>query len=273
MIDEQFILTAERLRDDLADFGRSLRERYSKKSRPVSGDEHRKLAARLAETWLVELATSQEFAAAIGAAVLADLNVHFQRMLTFAEHATIRSRYETELRSILADYSVKVILPLKQSRGRTISTPKLLGPDKTIAHSVFLGQSFSENDRKVNQCVSDTLNALGLKVVTGEKPKADQISEKVKRLIEEQSIFVGIFTRRDKITRKPEWTTSAWVIDEKAYAVGSQKRLILFKEQGVGSIGGIQGDYEYIEFSRDSLEQMAIRLIELFELTNIGLRK
>ena len=109
--------------------------------------------------------------------------------------------------------------------------------------------------------------------MTGEKTKADAISEKVKRFIEEQSIFVGIFTRRDKIARKPEWTTSAWVLDEKAYAVGLQKRLILLKEQGVGSIGGIQGDYEYIEFTRDALENLSVRLIQLFELTNNGLRK
>jgi hypothetical protein len=55
--------------------------------------------------------------------------------------------------------------------------------------------------------------------------------------------------------------------------LGRQKRLVLLKEQGVGSIGGIQGDYEYIEFSRDSLEQLATRLIGLFELTNNGLSR
>lgn len=117
------------------------------------------------------------------------------------------------------------------------------------------------------------MDALGLTVVTGEKPKADQISEKVKRLIEDQSIFVGVFTRRDKIARKPEWTTSTWVIDEKAYALGRRKPLILLKEAGVGSIGGIQGDYEYIEFDRNSLEEVSIKLIQLFDLTNSGLRK
>jgi hypothetical protein len=92
----------------------------------------------------------------------------------------------------------------------------------------------------------------------------------VKGLIEEQAMFVGIFTRRDKIARKPEWTTSPWVIDEKAYAVGRQKPLVLIKEHGVGSIGGIQGDYEFIEFTRDSLGGLAVRLIQLFRLTNTG---
>jgi hypothetical protein len=272
MMDEQSILAAERLRDDLTDFRQRLRTRYPDASRQVAADELRKLAARLAETWLVELATNHAVGIALGSAVLADLNVHFQRILTFAEHATIRSRYDGELRSILDNYSVKVILALKQSRGRNIGTPPPVTSVKTIVHSAFIGQSFTTSDKQVNSCVFETLKALGVKVVTGEKPKADQISEKVKRLIEEQSIFVGIFTRRDKIARKAEWTTSTWVIDEKAYALGRNKRLVLIKEQGVGSVGGIQGDYEYLEFSRDSLELLAIRLVQLFDLSNGGLR-
>lgn len=95
----------------------------------------------------------------------------------------------------------------------------------------------------------------------------------MKRLIEEQSLFVGVFTRRDKVARKHEWTTSSWVVDEKAYAVGLRKPLILVKEQGVVSIGGIQGDYEYIEFSRDELEALAVKIIRLFDLSNNGLRR
>jgi hypothetical protein len=128
-------------------------------------------------------------------------------------------------------------------------------------------------DACINSCICDTFSALGLAVETGERPRANRISDKVKCLIEQQSIFAGIFTRRDKIARKQEWTTSAWFIDEKAYAVGLQKRLILLKEQGVNSIGGIQGDYEYIEFSREGLGGAIISLIKLFSLTNNGLMK
>lgn len=185
----------------------------------------------------------------------------------------MRSRYDAELRSILNNFSVKVVLPLKQSRGRSINTPAPSASPRVLVHSAFVGQSFSPTDNQVNMCVTNTLDALGVMVVTGEKPRAGLISDKVKLSIEGQSIFVGVFTRRDKIARKPEWTTSAWVLDEKAYALGRQKRLILIKEQGVSSIGGIQGDYEYIEFSRDALESLSVRLIQLFDMTNNGLRK
>lgn len=272
MISEEKILTAERLRDDLIEFRSELRRKYRSTARQVAAEQDRKRAAYLAETWLVELATDQSFATAIGQAALADLNVHFQRILTFAEHATLHSRYDAELRSIINGYSVNVVLPIKQARGRAAaSTSPAPSDSPTIVNSAFVGQSFAPDDAQINKCVSDTLEALGIKVVTGEKPKADSISDKVKQLIEEQSIFVGVFTRRDKIARKKEWTTSAWVIDEKAYALGRRKRLILLKEQGVGSVGGIQGDYEYLEFSRDSLETLPIQIIRLFELVNKGL--
>src|SRR5262245_34872040 len=102
----------------------------------------------------------------------------------------------------------------------------------------FVGHSFSSDDKRVAECVIQTLGAVGVSVITGERPKADRISEKVKKLVEEQPLFVGVFTRRDKIARKTEWITTSWVVDE-----------------GVGSIGGIQGDYEFIEFNRDRLEE------------------
>jgi hypothetical protein len=270
MIEEQSILVAERLRDDLSDLLQQLRARYPSKTNQVASGNLRRTAARLSEIWLIEFATNTDVTLALGSTVLADLNVNFQRILTFSEHATTRSRYDVEIRSILRDYATKVVLPLKQSKGRHVLSP--LTQVKPVMHSAFVGQSFMTNDRQVNTCVVQTLEALGLSVVTGEKPRADQISEKVKRLIEEQSIFVGVFTRRDKIARKAEWTTSNWVIDEKAYALGRKKPLVLIKEHGVGSIGGIQGDYEYIEFSRESLELLPVRLFQLFEVTNTGLR-
>jgi hypothetical protein len=273
MIDEQTILTSERLRDDLLELRKSLRSRYPKKSKQVVSENPRSQAARLAETWLVELVTNDEVAIAIGSATIADLSVEFQRLLTFSEHATTRSKYESALENILDNYSMKVILPLKQLRGRGANQPVVTVQAPAVVRSAFVGQSFATSDRAINQCVTDILEALGVKVVTGEKPKADSVSEKVKRLIDDQSVFVGVFTRRDKIARKPEWTTSTWVIDEKAYALGRRKPLVLIKEQGVGSIGGIQGDYEFIEFDRTSLEKLALKLIQLFDLTNNGFLK
>lgn len=273
MIDEQTILAAERLRDDLSNFKVAIGQRYRPASRQVQSDELRGEGARLSEKWLVELAPIDDVLAALSEATVATLNIHFQRILTFSEHATTRSRYDRELRSILNDYASRVIVPLKRSRGKELLQHINREDQRSTAGTVFIGQSFSASDNDVNKCVFDSLTSLSLKVVTGEKPKAGKISEKVKKLIEQQAIFLGIFTRRDKIARKKEWTTSTWVIDEKAYAVGLQKPLILLKEEGVNSIGGIQGDYEYFEFSRERLELLVIKLIQLFEVKTIGLAK
>jgi hypothetical protein len=59
-------------------------------------------------------------------------------------------------------------------------------------------------------------------------------------------------------------TTSRWVVDEKAYAFAKEKKLVLIKEFGVQSIGGLQGDYEYLEFKRDEPTELLIKLVELF---------
>ena len=96
---------------------------------------------------------------------------------------------------------------------------------------------------------------------------------KQKKLIEAQHVFVGIFGRRDKLAKKAEWTTSPWVIDEKAYALGRSKRLVLLKEEGVSSIGGLQGDYEFVEFSRERLDKLVLDILDVFDVKVSGLRK
>jgi hypothetical protein len=273
MINDQVVLSVERLRDALGDLKQQLRQKYRGADRQVTATDIRETTARVAESWLVELATVSDVAEALGPAALADLTVHFQRLLTFAEHASLRSRYDKEIKSILKDFGIKVVIPLKQRRGHSTPPPAVGASQKDSALSVFVGQSFAPRDKVVNDCVLDTLGMLGVPSVTGDKPKADSIAVKVKNLIEEHPVFCGVFTRRDKIARKPEWTTSSWVIDEKAYALGRQKKLILLKEEGVGSIGGIQGDYEYIEFSRTALHDLILKVAALFHVTNSGFRK
>jgi hypothetical protein len=126
-----------------------------------------------------------------------------------------------------------------------------------------MGQSFLPGDAVVNSAVGRLVEACGFTVVTGERPRADTVSKKVRERIEASTLFLGIFTRRDRIRSRREWTTSSWVIDEKAYAVARGKKLVLLRENGVQSIGGIQGDYEYIEFVRDDLAELLIRLVQI----------
>ncbi len=281
MIDAQLIVSIERFRDDLGLLKTALRRKYADADRQVIAEDLKRTAARMAETWMVDFSQRLEVSRCVSAGFLGDINVHFQRLLSLSEHASKRSRYDEQIDAILKPFTMEVIIPLK--RFRVASSPLLAAPgamataprtlsDDHFTPTCFVGHSFSEADRSINDVVLSCLDSLGLKVVTGEKPKADSISEKVKREIDDQPIFVGVFTRRDKIARKSEWTTSPWVIDEKAYAIGRRKKLILLKETGVSTIGGIQGDYEFLEFARNDLSSLVIRIIQLFEVSVVGLR-
>jgi hypothetical protein len=284
MIDDQVILTIERLRDSLVELRTDLRGRYGRTDRQVTSEPLRKAASEIAEAWMIDIAPRPEINKIIPSDYLADLNVHFQRLLSFSEHASRASRYEAEIKALLGRFTVDFIIPLKQHRvqmttesinsqtQRDSILQQYMDTNEDFQPTAFVGMSFAPIDKVVNDCITQTLSSLGITVVTGEKPKADRISEKVKNAIDGQHLFVGTFTRRDKVSRKNEWTTSSWVIDEKAYAVGKGKKLILLKERGVGSIGGIQGDYEYIEFSRDRLEDLVLALLNLFTVSISGLK-
>ena len=87
MIDNRIILNAERLRDEVQDFKSQLRRKYPKANGIVAIEELKRSAARLAERWMVEIGPSREVGELISARYLGDMNVRFQRLLTFSEHA------------------------------------------------------------------------------------------------------------------------------------------------------------------------------------------
>lgn len=275
MASEQLIVSVERFRDEVQELRQTIRKQYARKKSRITARTVRKQAESLAEKWMVEFAIVQELGTALSPEYLSNLNVHFQRLLTLSEGVATRAQYENELDEIMTGFNAGVIIPLKQRRDShpELSRGQIARPTERFSPTAFVGHSFANADALVVSSVLDTLREIGLRVVTGERPKAERISEKVKRLIDDQYLFVGLFTRRDKIARKPEWTTSPWVIDEKAYAFGQGKKLILLKEDGVSSIGGIQGDYEYVEFNRSRLEVLALALLRILDVRIMGLRQ
>lgn len=267
MINDQIVLRIERLRDEVESLKNDLKLSFKSKERPVTSNELKKRATMLAERWLVEVAGNQTLLSAIGDDEIAERSVHFQRLLTYSEKNTLRSKYDQSLNFILKDFRSTVIVPLKAKRINSGSFEAETSFDNKLVQEgniIFIGQSFSDSDKIINESIFRFFSAFGLNVKTGEKPKADLVSKKVKERIEEASIFVGIFTKRDKLEGKAEWATSSWIIDEKAYAVAKNKKLILLKELGINSIGGLQGDYEYLEFERNNLGDLLIRLLEMY---------
>jgi hypothetical protein len=263
MIDDELVLRVERLRDGLDALNSDIRRRYPRKTSRVGAADIRTVAAQLAERWLVDVAIREDVKFVLRGETLADLNVEFQRLLTYAERANLRGKYDAALSQILRNFRVNVIVVLKRNRGPSQTPPTpAVSARPSPPTSAFIGQSFADVDKRINESVKRFLVAYGIVVTTGEKPSAQTVSSKVKARIESADLFVGIFTRRDKLVGKNEWSPSAWVIDEKAYALARNKRLVLLKEIGVNSVGGLQGDYEYIEFCREELEDLLVRLME-----------
>ncbi len=139
-----------------------------------------------------------------------------------------------------------------------------------IERTAFLGHSFADADFEVVEFFRSLLGEMGVRCISGEKAEANTVAEKVKKRILEAELFVGILTRRDKIEGKDEWRTSEWLVEEKTFAAANGKKLILLKEKGVGDIGGLQGDLEYIEFLRDALHMSAIKLLQIIWSLNPG---
>jgi hypothetical protein len=273
MVDDRSVLAVQRLLDDITLFQTDLKARYPRRDSQVRSPELASRAADLAETWMVEMAPRDDFKRVVSPDYLAGLTVHFQRILTLSGRRAKRSEYDYEIRSILRDSRQALVIPLKQARGQDSLGTAEADQDvaATFVPTAFVAESFAPADDAVNSFVRDTLGALGITVVTGEAPKADRISEKVRQRIEGQFLFVGIFTRREALAAAGQWTTSAWLIDEKAYAVALGKKLVLLRESGVSTIGGLQGDYEYFIFSRERLHELGLYLIKLFQLSISGL--
>ena len=189
--------------------------------------------------------------------------------MTYSERSTPRLKYDAAISTILRDFRSTVVVALKQSRGTSTEASTLSSEFEHSISIVFVGQSFAEKDAEVNEPIKRFIRAYGLTVTTGEKPEADSVSAKVRDRIEAAQLFVGVFTRRDKLAGRAGWAASPWVVDEKAYALAKNKRLILIKEEGVKSVGGLQGDYEYLEFRRDELADLLIRLLETLKSTAV----
>lgn len=268
MIDEAIIVKLERLRDDLEALRADLKSKYGKASQ-ISSKTFRAKARAHAEVWLVEVASRPEIAQVLQGNVYADASVGFQKLLTAADHVSARRDYDDAINSVLEEFNARVLFPLKQRRGAHPAAAKpavqpVKKPLRSLG-SVFVGHSFNADDKALVGLFERLFRAYGIQTVTGEKPSADSVSEKVKARIDGAEGFVGLYSRREKIARRNAWTTSAWVIDEKAYALAKGKKLVLLKEQGVESIGGLQGDYEYLEFKRVETADLIVRVVELFE--------
>lgn len=149
----------------------------------------------------------------------------------------------------------------------------------------FVGHSYRREDKFV---VDEIINCLkqvsqlhpNFSWVHAEDPEPSMVDEKVLRLFEGKNLFIGICTMsefavdRDDITHgwfrrfqlvaaesKFERKASDWVLQEIGIAIGRKMDVILLVEDGVRRPGSLQGNLEYISFSRTAPSECLNKLL------------
>ncbi len=132
-----------------------------------------------------------------------------------------------------------------------------------IKLKAFAGHSFDERDRPLVDKILRFLRSAGIECESGEPAENRSVSTKVRERIDQNQIFVGIFTCRCKLDGKDLYSTSNWVIQESGYAIGKEKELILLVENNIDNFPELQGDLECVPFQRDSLDDAFLKLNEI----------
>lgn len=151
----------------------------------------------------------------------------------------------------------------------------------------FVGHSFTPDDEEVVATFLKYFSRLSKSHANfswdhAEAAEPKFLSEKVMSLLSNKNVFIGICTRKERVTADESltktffpwgflkaqesafsWKTSDWIIQEIGLAKGKGLELILLVEHDVREPGGLQGDIEYIPFDRDSPEKSFGKLLDM----------
>jgi hypothetical protein len=128
--------------------------------------------------------------------------------------------------------------------------------------TVFVGYRYAKEDQEIVRAFIDLMILEGFDVRSGKTAKAEDIDEKVQALISSCDGTIVIFTKSQEL-KDGGWSTSVWLSDEKAFAMGKSQKVGLFFEDCISeeSRKGIHGDLEYIEFDRDDMQKAILDAI------------
>lgn len=141
----------------------------------------------------------------------------------------------------------------------------------------FIGRSFDEKDEGLVNTIVEFIESHDIDCGDAKSAKSRKVEDKIRGLISECDIFIGVFTRNESICKqekKTKWyckprnentiyTTSNWVIQESGFALGKDRKLILLKEDGVCELPKLQGNLEYIPFNRSNLQEPFLKISQM----------
>lgn len=155
--------------------------------------------------------------------------------------------------------------------------------------AAFVGHSFSDDDRDLVRRFLDFFDRVaamgfGFSWDHAEPAEPKELSQKVREKMQGKNLFIGICTakeraidpaklrpvvlQRDKLAapaQEFEAKTSDWMLQEIGCACGREMNLIILLEEGLRKPGGLQGDVEYIPFSRGAADESHNKLLEMLQ--------
>jgi tetratricopeptide (TPR) repeat protein len=138
----------------------------------------------------------------------------------------------------------------------------------------FVGHSFNEMDKQLIDKFLEYFNSLKsiLEWNHAKETEPKGLSTKVKDVMKDKDVFIGIFTRKHQVGLfVKKWLPSLWVVQESGYAVGKEMKLIFLVEDGIDKddLDGLHADYELIFFSRKhpekSFDKINHMILEIFK--------
>ena len=149
--------------------------------------------------------------------------------------------------------------------------------------SAFVGHSFDAQDKEVVDRILAYLNTVKRTLKNFDWQNAidaqpSQISEKVKEIIQNKNLFIGICTKKELVINERnlkriaklkyadanafQWKASDWVLQELGYCLGRGMKAIILLEKNVRPIFGLHADLEYIEFDRENVDRCFEKLLQ-----------
>lgn len=153
--------------------------------------------------------------------------------------------------------------------------------------NAFVGHSFAKGDIELVRkflAFFDTVSKTGLDFHWDHAEDAEpkDLSTKVIEKMEGKNLFIGICTPRQRSVDLDKlhtfsllpafsWSNSTnfqtkisdWILQEIGFSVGRGMKTMLLLENGVAIPGGIQGNIEYIPFSRDNPEESFNKILQM----------
>lgn len=132
--------------------------------------------------------------------------------------------------------------------------------------TVFLAYSYRSEDDEFVSGFKRMIERFGFNVLDGKADQLGSISQAILNKIRQSDFVVIVMTKRDE-KKNRKYTTSAWLLEEKGAALALGKKVAMMVEEEVDAddIGGLHGDDQRFQFSRNNFAAKAMDVLEILD--------